>query len=76
VKRLTEVHCQLQTAAEKFPKLGWEQSLRIDVVFRQIVCELLRFVSAWYRSDKVLDKAATVFVWTETDDTKEMVHGK
>jgi hypothetical protein len=60
------------SAAETFPKLGWEP----DVFFRQIVCELLIFVSAWYRSDKVFDKAAAFFIWTQKNDTKIMVHGK
>jgi len=72
VKRLKDIDWQLQTAAEKFPKLGWEP----DIVFRQIVCELLMFVSAWYGSDKVFDKAVAFFVWIETGDTKSMEHGK
>jgi hypothetical protein len=67
------VSCRL-TAGR--PKLGTEESLRVDVVSRQILCEQLIFFSAWHLSDEVFDKAVAYFIGTEKDETKDTVYGK
>ena len=57
-------------SAARRQRLGWKQSIRVDVVFRQIVCELLILCSAWHRSDEVFDKAIAYYFWIEKNYTK------
>ena len=60
-------------SAARRPKLEWKQCIRVDVLFRQIVCELLILFSAWHRSDEIFEKAVPYFFWIEKKYTKYMV---
>ena len=68
------VRCS-RTAA-RWPKLGLEQSVRVDVVFLQIFRKMLMFSSAWQRVDEVFDKAGSYFFWIKKNEAKDVVYDK